>query len=273
MTPGDFWYYSRFPEDLYPTRPEHKLEYEARVITGINKAGKSSVVIGGLARNIAGNFPFMRARLEKLGSYFRVHRIFIYENDSEDNTVNLLHAWGIENRRVRWMSEDLDFELLNDKSETRMRQMAYARNCLLDIMSGARADYVIIIDSDIAGGFSYDSVMDSLAQMANADLIGANSLIYDDKNRLYYDSFALRFNPDISDEEKNGLAYSRGEPLVPVESVFGGIAIYRYDAYFCGAEYGASDCEHVHFHKELKKHGYDRFYLNPSLICSQTRLL
>lgn len=53
------------------------------------------------------------------------------------------------------------------------------------------------------------------------------------------------------------LVLRRGEPLLPVESCFGGLGLYRMAA-FLSAEYGGGDCEHVVFHQRLRRSGFDR---------------
>ena len=59
--------------------------------------------------------------------------------------------------------------------------------------------------------------------------------------------------------------YRRGEPLVPVTCCFGGLGIYRMEAFRKGS-YCPSDCEHVTFHKSLIEAGHGRLFLNPSQI-------
>jgi hypothetical protein len=61
------------------------------------------------------------------------------------------------------------------------------------------------------------------------------------------------------------LAWSRGEPLLPVNSCFGGLGLYRMPAWLA-ARYGGDDCEHVVLHRRMRDAGYDRQYLNPSQI-------
>ena len=60
-------------------------------------------------------------------------------------------------------------------------------------------------------------------------------------------------------------AYARGEPLVPVTCCFGGLGIYRMEAYRHG-RYGTTDTEHVGFHRAMIDAGFARLFLNPSQI-------
>jgi hypothetical protein len=65
--------------------------------------------------------------------------------------------------------------------------------------------------------------------------------------------------------EVNPLQLKRGEPLIPMESCFGGLGIYRMDA-LLSSMYVGGDCEHVPLHRGLKAAGYSRIFLNPSQI-------
>nr|MBX2877818.1 hypothetical protein [Saprospiraceae bacterium] len=88
-------------------------------------------------------------------------------------------------------------------------------------------------------------------------------------NPIFYDAFAFRPKGDDdpkSLEEINALQFQRGKELVPVKSVFGGLAIYRSAGILAGAEYGGEDCEHVMLHQWLRENGFDQQFLNPSQI-------
>ena len=49
------WYTSKFPETLYPCSEETQQDYNTKVITGRQKMAESTVVICGIARDIAKN--------------------------------------------------------------------------------------------------------------------------------------------------------------------------------------------------------------------------
>jgi hypothetical protein len=105
------------------------------------------------------------------------------------------------------------------------------------------------------------------------DFVGANGIIYRRRgfnpNAIaHYDAWAFRLDADftpLTTKQVNRLLYQRGQPLVPVASCFGGVGIYRMPAYLAG-RYDGSDVEHVTFHREMHRRGFDKTYLNPSLI-------
>ena len=49
-----------------------------------------------------------------------------------------------------------------------------------------------------------------------------------------------------------------------VASAFGGLCIYRTEAYLRGTYAGEEDVEHVPFHQSIAKATYQNIYLNPS---------
>jgi len=55
-----------------------------------------------------------------------------------------------------------------------------------------------------------------------------------------------------------------GSPPVLVASAFGGMCIYRTDAYLKGTYDGVHDVEHVPFHQSIAKATGQHLYLNPS---------
>jgi hypothetical protein len=55
-----------------------------------------------------------------------------------------------------------------------------------------------------------------------------------------------------------------GAPPMRMNSAFGGLCLYRTDA-FLSSRYQGGDCEHVHFHRGMAAAGYD-LYLNPGSV-------
>ena len=80
--------------------------------------------------------------------------------------------------------------------------------------------------------------------------------------------WALRFDENFTPlptKHADRYRYHRGQPLVPVTSCFGGLGIYTMPA-FASGRYGSTDIEHVVFHRELRRRGFPRLFLNPSQI-------
>lgn len=254
---------SRFPEDLYPCTQASLKEYTERVLYGLEKARNSTVVIAGLVRDIAQVLPLTLDRLEYLSSFFFDCEFVIIEDDSKDQSSSILAQWDPECfKHVTCYRGGLP-KFGSIKSRARIELMTNRRTCLQGKIKSLASDldYVILLDMDIDGGFSYEGIMNSLSY--NLDAVSSNSLYYENGARHFYDTYALRLFNELSVTEKQALVYNRGEQPFQVLSGFGGLCVYKMGAYLNGV-YHTDDpskwCEHQGFHK-----GMD-CYLNPSQI-------
>ncbi len=269
MNESELWYYSRFPEAAYPCVPKFKPEYKKRVMYGHNKMATSTVVITGLARDIADNMQCLIARITALGSMFKRYGVVLYENDSTDNTRQQLVKWADEDSHVQIIYEDLNkIRHEQNRTDDRTNDMAYYRNCYLDHIEACcdDSDYMIMVDTDIEGGWSYEGIANSFSY--TWDGCGTNGILYENSHRIFFDSFAFRRlnHPTVHhSQEINQLVYNRGEPLIKVDSCFGGLMLYNRDS-IQGIRYDGGDCEHAIFHKRMKATGHNSIYMNPSQI-------
>lgn len=262
---------SQFPEALYRPAIADFERYAARVNSGCVTASLSSVVICGLARDIGKNIEYLIPRLNKIGSLFGSYRIVLVENDSTDGTdVKLKNLNDFNISVISEKQEKKRHE--QDKSIQRRIDMAYYRNKYLNYILSCKMDpdYLIIVDTDLSGGYSYEGIMNSLGFEEDWTAIGSNGLIYrgtETIERLYFDTWALRtlgsWN-DVCGEDANRLRLERGEEPEKVFSCFGGLAIYKYPR-IQGMRYNASDCDCVTLHKQIINSG-GNIYLNPSQI-------
>lgn len=266
---------AEFPEDAFPPAPELAAAYRQACHRGYAAMAGMRVAITGLARNIGDVLPLTIARIERLASRFANYRVVLYENDSTDATKPLLLRWANANPRVIVTMENWD-DPTNPATRclARAERMArYRAQCQALVLEHCEDfDATIVLDLDVAGGWSEDGVANSFGQR-DWDFIGTNGLIYRREgltiNALrQYDMWALRLDErltPIPTSQARRHVYRRGEPLVPVTSCFGGMGIYRMDAFRHG-RYGAADCEHAVFHRHLIEAGFSRLFLNPSQI-------
>lgn len=277
-----------FPEDLfYVKSPE---QYLNDCMFGVNTASCSSVTICGIARNVKGILPLTLLRIDRIRNMFGSSNVAIYENDSNDDTLTILRSHlvnpynnfesGVWNRHCP-ATKQLNY-LKSEKSENpepmtegtgleRRKRMANARNKYVDLINNLKSDYIIVLDLDIVGGFSYQGICHTLRKFElnkKAVAIGSNSIIIKEiKGRnqfLHYDTFAYKGMQELSESEKNTLKFVRGDYLVPVQSCFGGLAIYKRDRFKEFPYYEDYDCDHVTVHDKLRNEG--EIYLNPSMI-------
>lgn len=263
-----------FPEVQYPISDARAAEYYDTVHRGREIMARSRIVMCGLARNVAETLPLTIARLERLGEMFADHRVFFYENDSTDDTPRQIAAWAQRDQRVAFASETCGRPRhASIRSLTRAADMADYRNrCQREVAARwAGFDYVCVVDTDLPDGWSLDGIAHSFGSQP-WDFVGSNGIIYQrhrlSLRALHFDVWAYRdhgnYHP-LDCHVGNALSWSRGEPLVPVYSCFGGLGLYRMPAWL-SARYEGDDCEHVTLHRGMRAAGYDRQFLNPSQL-------
>jgi hypothetical protein len=266
-----------FRESAFPCPVEAEEGYRSRIDAGKARMGGASVVVCGICRNVRNFLPKMAACIERLGGLFKEHRIVMVENDSVDATVEFLRDWSGCNPRVVIESDNFAAPSYPQvRCLDRASWLAECRNRYHRIVAERfpSSDYVIVLDMDLAGGFSFDGVAHTFGH-EDWDFVGAYGLVRPDPTAhgrewpySHYDTWAFR--PESSSHPAASISpallrFERGDPLVPVSSCFGGLGIYRREA-FVSAQYSGTDCEHVPFHEGLRRAGYGRQYMNPSQI-------
>lgn len=221
------------------------------------------IVFAGITRDSSEYIEQAITRVKELGSLFKEYKIFVYENDSKDNTVSLL-----QKMRVPYISETIGVPSYDykDTNRTSIERMAYYRNRLKESIDNESGDYVAIVDFDIKQ-VSWDGFFSSF-QHEGWDIITAFGVCSRKqlKEPVYYDYFAHReigqigVNKDIVNKYKGELDH-----FIRVESAFGGIAIYKKDVYSSGI-YSGEECEHVTFHRSLRENGHDKLFINTRLM-------
>ena len=261
-----------FSEQHFAVPIERRSQYRDDVNNGRQVMRRRRVVICGLARNTAGVLPATIARIERLGGNFQDYRAVIFENDSEDDTREILLDWQGTNKRVSILCEDLGDPIHRPiRCVHRAASMAHYRNRCRDFIAShfSHFDHVIVIDTDIPFGWSFDGIANTFGHLG-WDFVGAYGILEKacgGKNELiHYDSWAFRekgsYDPSPT-AVVNRMHWRRGTPMFEVYSCFGGLGIYRMSA-MLACRYDGSDCEHVSFHRRMRSAGFDRLYLNPS---------
>jgi hypothetical protein len=208
------------------------------------------VVLIGVCKNIEKTVPLVRHGFETLAKQLDCRAIF-YENNSTDQTPQMLKEWMKQDSRVVCLCENYtNEELLKmchartwDNLPCRMEIIAMARNKVMDYLERTEyqdVDYVIVIDMDSPMLLPVDRIVYTLNKYHNT----FDALICrGGTNGEFYDVYAFR-----SEDYPLGPEYM-GEPfwdakrhfwvkrstmgatsLVPVYSAFNGLAILRKEA-------------------------------------------
>lgn len=267
----------RRPEDFWDV--DYVDSYKEHVEYGRAEARRQKLAIVSICRNA---MPYLRntlALVDDLAGMWRDCSLYVYENDSTDETAVVLDDFAIR----QWVT--VEHETLGGEdsrgfqpertvrlAKCRTKCQGWVRNHAAD------ADYVMVLDTDPHGGFSVDGVLNSLGWFC--EMLGesfhrrepgamASHSLFSKKEQggfgvAAYDAWAARLNWWEDRRDHNWfhmLMPPVGSPPIPMNSAFGGLCLYRREAFLAGT-YEGGDCEHVPFHRGMQRAGYQLF-LNP----------
>lgn len=254
-----------------------------------------TIIICSIVRNAERGLKRNIPEIKRLCQMSKGYKVFVYENDSTDMTKKLLKEWHDSDPANVFVSLNdtsaqptipsvSDVPSINPfYSQKRIDKMAKLRNAYMQFVDdmGWSADYFVVVDLDVAR-ISADNIMSSFVR-EDWDAVTAFGYSTSPKlKRRYHDTYALT---ELGDEEnpqteekiiKNSKKYANlnnDNPWVRVFSAFGGLAIYRFES-IKGVRYEALKnndprvqvkCEHYSIYYQMKRRGFDRVYINPSM--------
>lgn len=233
---------------------------------------KKSILITGLARDVAKFLPKEIKRFEKeFNHIFEVVNFLIIESDSKDNTKKVLED--IKNERNHF--DYISLGAIESTLPSRIERLAFCRNVYVKEIRENKlyknVDFVAIVDFDIKNNRLRLNELKKLLGKQSWDAIFAN------QTGRYYDIYALRkkgwvendcfadyknFSMSMSSQDAKKLAIwskmrkiGKNSPLIPVDSAFGGLGIYRKNV-FMNFDYSLlneqiHESEHVSLHKKI----------------------
>jgi hypothetical protein len=261
---------------LLPPDPEFAENYASQVRVGRAVAASSTVAFVAICRNAMPWLPMTLGLIEEAGAMFREWSAYIYENDSADDTRDVLGGWADGQQRQASLNINGRPHLNGTIEPVRTRALAeYRAECQRWVRQGDPVDYVIVFDADPWGGFSVDGIANSLAWMhADPTWYAMASYSWCEMNvggspfPAHYDAFAARLNHWQRRDQQwfHHWKPPVGSPPVEFRSAFGQLCLYR-EKPFIGGTYGGEDCEHVVFHRSIHERTGMRLGLNPSSRC------
>lgn len=267
---------TRRPEAAWPVDYEYAEQYAADVADGREVARSLKAGIVGIARNAMPVLPDTLELIEEVRSGFLECGVYVYENDSTDETAMVLDAYAA---RPGVVVEHDTLGGLDTRGfePDRTIRLAHCRNKCLDSPVLDGTSVTIVVDLDPQGGFSVDGVFCSLARLSALRSCGtgqraggmASYSLYKNAagNVAQYDSWAARPNwwrdrrGEIGFEWFSTFLPPVGSPPVAMNSAFGGLGVYWTEA-IRSSRYEGGDCEHVALHRGMAKAGW-QMYLNP----------
>lgn len=214
------------------------------------------VLICGIGQNIEKALFSTISNIESLGSLFGDYRVIVYENNSDDGTVDVLNAWAAYNSHVICLSEYLSPQ---EQPSTRTEKIARARNRVLAV---ARRDeyadfkYLIMADLDLPSVWPIEEIVKTIESPKEWDCVCVNGIgllcpeghgphcvtangWVPHTKQVHCDRYAFRnkdfpFGPELLGDSRwaedltNRVVYDlHCEEWQPVYSAFGGLAIYK----------------------------------------------
>jgi len=244
---------------------------------------KLRILLCGAARNVEKHLDdFLKISERSFGGFAKIEYA-ICESFSTDSTSHIL----------KYFSQTINgFHVIEDNKLERHKnirtvRIASARTRLQEFVKENREkfDYVVMMDIDGVNRSLNEKAVMSCWEFSDWDVVTANQPF------RYYDIWALRakgwvngdiwkaleiLNPEASnrDRQKHLKKYyrsiSRKKKPIRVQSAFGGLAIYKTEAFLAGMysgldETGKEICEHVVFHEEITRQGH-KIFIVPSLV-------
>lgn len=252
---------------------------------------KMRLAVCGLARNCASKLPANIKFIESLSTYFESTTIVVVENDSKDNTRNILNNWAGSFTSVHLIDgvvpateKSVETTANPYYSVKRVSRLAALRNQYLDFLKvqPAAPDFVLVLDFDV-DRISLEGVLDSFVREADWDVATAYGYsLSPTLQERYHDTYALvplgeenipQLEARLKSIQRNWRQDKASRELVGVYSAFGGLAIYkyqqinnlRYDVCSNRDERVEARCEHFSIANELQKNGYQRIVINPRM--------
>lgn len=257
------------------------------------------VVIAGCTKNSATYINEHLQKLVSVGELFETYSIIIYENDSSDNTLEILSKFKKNNNNFNFVSEkNVINKIKYPNINNRVQIICHGRNILLKIIKQYYFNYdlMIMIDLDnVLEKFNPNTILNILKYNEEWSALTANCF------GKYYDIWALRIpsnvwnihihnkiwnNPidhdcwsQIINNTHPRILIESYQKIIPIdmsliktESSFGGLGIYKiskilnsnYDCYTYDKNGNLLfiQCEHVSFNKSIE----GPKYICPSLL-------
>lgn len=288
-----------FPEDLFSPNENKKSLYNYKLNFGRSLCKNKKIIFCGICRDVGDVLERNILRLHRTGKMFKDYHIFLYENDSSDNTIEILNKYKSEklnfistNRKDKNYRQDLN-NGADPWHYNRCCILAECRNHYIDYISNFQDfDMLCVLDIDLKGGWSYDGINHGIHTLYNDEknaCVSSYGILtektntatledIDPKEYLMYDSFVFRpigVNSlhMLRTPSYNYITFNRADDPVKVWSNFGGMAIYKMNTIH-NITYGAKewktgyiDPDHVIFNRQLIKLDYN-VILDPSMIVS-----
>ena len=263
---------------------------------GVDNVKDKKIIFCGLIRDAGYELKTNIPTIETIASYFFDYRIVIVENNSTDNTKEIVESWAATNKKVTAIINDFneskyaaiplegEYAQYPSNSNRRLSKFIDYRNIYCDYVENKLnfdSDYYTVIDFDLRR-IDVKGFITSFGSYVDWDAVTANGYSYSAKlKRRYHDTYPLLESWSQKDSIKKIELYRNvyeplrpGMPFIRVASAYDGVAIFkteirksiRYKIMF--NNYGGVEvyCDHVSIFKQLAEKGFDKIYINPNMV-------
>ena len=248
----------------------------------LNIMKETHVIFGGPLRNVEKYLQKNLDNIDKCGSLFASYALILYENDSTDNTRDIM----IKNKKDNY------YYIFEDKVKepSRTARLANGHNLILNKAREINKNnlnkyiYLILLDmDDVNNSGMFIDTIHTCFKYKNW------SAMFPTQTDKYYDIWALRIkdtfdydcwakkNIHLLENSKKEQKYYEPGQLIEVISAFGGAGIYRLESIpdkckYIGKYYDNNEvCEHVPFNICISESG-GKLYINTSFITGDAPL-
>jgi hypothetical protein len=248
------------------------------------------IIVCGIARDCALDLEATLTAIDRVRKLCERSYCIIVTNDNSDSTATVLEEWAA----VSECSEIIKLDGLAQAYPDRIDRIAVARNFYLKrIGEEDFQDFPLVCVLDFDGPNNCIQPQDLHNAVRTDEKWDA---LFANQQPAYYDIYALRHPlwcpsdcwKEVSDTtrfpfrrrkqasaiqryvRKRQFAIPASLPLIPVESAFGGLALYRKEALH-NCWYGSRDrhqrtvCEHVILHQQMRARGA-KLFIAPGLL-------
>ena len=246
-----------------------------------------SFQIVGTVRDVSHSIESELYKVETIFREFGDVKTFLVESDSTDDTVHKLEKIREENKDFSFLS----LGKVQQKYQNRYERISHCREHYLEYVREniTNVDYIVVVDLDgMNASLTKDSVRKTLEKSEVWDAVFAN------QRGRYFDIGALRheyWSPNdcframgwassVTTEKRARLLAIQSRMikleetagLIPVDSAYGGLGIYKLNAFIQGSyvgfdQFGEPQLDFVTFNLRLSKMGY-RLFIDSQLINS-----
>jgi hypothetical protein len=268
---------------------------------GVDNTAKYQIIVCGVVRDCGKALKNNIKSIERLCDYFTDYQIIIFENNSKDNTKNILQEWSLNNKKIKIFIDDFDeskylkivtpSSFKPGNSKKRIQKMVDYRNLYMDYIqkNNLQADFLCVVDLDVSKidvkgaitSFGVEQAWDAIT--AN----GTSKTFY--LRKRYHDTYALTEEglinspqtiPQIEENRFKWNFLKKGMPLIKVASAYGGLCFYKFDIVknlkyklvennYAGVEVR---CEHFSIHKQMYNNGFTNIFINPNMHVKYQRI-